>query len=67
MAHYNKNHCQGCLRGSFTDQWGRTITIGGIHSYEYFIEIKTITAITIYSYPTGAEARRVFNQLKRKR
>lgn len=64
---YNKNRCQGCLRGSFTDKWGRVITIGGIHSYEYFIEVKTITTVTVYSYPNGASARRVYNQMKKKR
>ena len=52
---YNKNRCQGCLRGSFTDKWGRQITIGGIHSYEYFIEVKTITTVTVIPILMGLQ------------
>lgn len=64
---YNRKNCCGCLRGQFTDQYGRTITIGGVHAFEYFIEVRTTTRITVYYYPNGKDARKAFNGFKRKR
>lgn len=65
--HYNRANCTGCVRGCFTDQYGRRITISGVHAFSYTIEIMSITTITVEHYHNGAEARVRFNNLKRVR
>lgn len=62
---FNRKNCCGCLRGQFVDTMGRTITIGGVHAFEYFIEVRTTTRIMVYHYPNGKDARKAFNALKR--
>ena len=68
---YHRNKCTGLIRDSFTDVHGRQITIGGVHAFEYFIEIRrtvfTEVKIEIFYYPNGRVARQRFQQLKRKR
>ena len=71
MRHFNRANCTGCIRDSFIDVHGRTITLGGVHAFEYFIEIRrtvfTEVKIEIFYYPNGRTARQRFQQLKRKR
>ena len=68
MKQYNKKNCQGCIRGTFTDKYNRTITISGVHAYEYTIEIVTISKVSICEkYKDGKSARKRFQELKRKR
>lgn len=68
MKNYNRANCTGCIRGTFVDKYQRTITICGKHAFEYSIEIVSITKVTIIErYHNGAEARRRFNELKKKR
>lgn len=62
---FNRANCSGCLRGQCVDAHGRIITIGGVHAFEYFIEIRTTTKITVYHYPNGKDARKAYNALKR--
>lgn len=68
---YNRRNCVGLIRDSFVDIHGRTITIGGVHAFEYFIEIRrtvfTEVKIEIFYYPNGKTARQRFQQLRRKR
>lgn len=70
MRHYNRSNCTGLIRDSFVDIHGRTITLGGVHAFEYFIEIrKTVFSeikIEIFYYPNGRTARQRFQQLRRK-
>jgi hypothetical protein len=71
MRHFNRKNCTGLFRDSFIDIHGRTITLGGIHAFEYFIEIRrtvfTEVKIELFYYPNGRIARQRFQQLKRKR
>lgn len=69
MKKFNKRNCQDCVRGSFVDIYGRTITIMGIHAHEYkiFITVDFVSIVMVESFPCGADARRRFNELKRKR
>lgn len=68
MKNYNRTNCTGTIRGTFTDKYSRTITISGVHAFEYTIEIVTITkAVTTERYKNGKTARKRFNELKRKR
>lgn len=71
MRNFNRKNCTGCIRGSFVDIYGRTITLGGVHAFEYFIEIRqtifTEVKIEIFYFPNGKTARQRFQQLKRKR
>lgn len=64
---FNRNHCTGCVRGCFTDKYGRKITMCGVHAFEYTIEIVSITTIIVEHYPNGATARVRYNNLKRVR
>lgn len=71
MRRYNRKNCTGLIRDSFVDIHGRTITLGGVHAFEYFIEIRqavfTEVKIQIYTFPNGRTARARFQQLRRKR
>lgn len=68
MKTYNRANCTGIIRGTFVDKYSRTITISGVHAFEYTIEIVTITKVTITErYHNGAMARKRFNELKKKR
>lgn len=71
MRNFNRANCTGLIRDSFIDIHGRTITLGGVHAFEYFIEIRrtvfTEVKIEIFYYPNGKTARHRFQQLKRKR
>lgn len=64
---YHRANCTGCVRGCFIDQYGRRITISGVHAFSYTIEIVGITTTTVEHYPNGKEARARFNNLKRVR
>lgn len=64
---YHRANCTGCVRGRFTDRYGRRITISGVHAFSYTIEIVSITTVTVEHYPNGKEARARFNNLKKVR
>lgn len=65
---FNKKNCVACVRAQITDKWGRTITLLGQHAFEWEIAIKGATGdLTIKSYSNGAEARKEFQELKKKR
>ena len=69
MKRYNKRNCQSCVRGSFKDIWGRRVVIMGTHAFEYsiFITEDFMSTTVVESFSCGADARRRFNELKRKR
>ena len=68
MKTYNRGNCTGIIRGQFTDQYGRKITIQGIHAFEYTICIESPShVVTFERFATGADARKRFQILKRVR
>lgn len=69
MKKFNKRNCQSCVRGSFIDIYGRKVTIMGTHAYEYliYITVDFTSSTVVESFSCGADARRRFNELKRKR
>lgn len=68
MRNYNKSNCTGCVRGQFIDIYERRITIVGQHAFSYTIEIVSILGVSTYErYSNGKQARKRFNELKRKR
>ena len=68
MKTYNRGNCTGIIRGQFTDQYGRKVTISGTHAFEYTIEITIKANVTFTErYPNGKEAHKRFNNLKRVR
>lgn len=68
MKKFNRNNCESCVRAVIVDKWGRKITLLGQHAFEWQIAIEGATGnMTIQSYPNGAKARQVFQELKKKR
>lgn len=65
---YHRANCVGVVRGQFIDQYGRKITISGVHAFEYTIHIESVThVVTTEFFTNGAEARKRFQTLKRVR
>ena len=67
MKKYNKDNCDSRLRAVITDKYGRTISLLGKHAFEWEIIIELSGRLIVRQYPNGKEARKAFNQLKRKR
>lgn len=68
MRTYNKRNCVGVVRAEFIDKWGRKIILIGIHAFDWQVYIIGITGRTsIEHFNKGAQARKRFNELKRKR
>lgn len=68
MKKFNRNNCTSCVRAVITDKWGRKITLLGQHAFNWEIAITGCTGdIVIKSYPNGNEARKAFQELKKKR
>lgn len=67
MKKYNRNNCDNRLRAVITDKWGRTVALFGKHAFEYEIVIQDRDRITITTFKTGREARKVFNTHKLKK
>lgn len=64
---YHRANCTGIVRGQFIDHYGRKITICGKHAFEYTIYIESVTrVVTVEYFPNGTEARKRFNNLKKK-
>lgn len=64
---YNRDNCDSILRAVITDKWGRTISLFGKHAFEWDIIIESCGRITVRSFKSGKEARKEFNNYKRKR
>lgn len=68
MRTYNKHNCVGLVRAEFIDRWGRKIILTGIHAFDWQIHIVSIIGnISTEHFEKGAQARRRFSELKRKR
>ena len=68
MRNYNKSNCTGCVRGQFIDIYERRITILGQHAFSYTIEIVLILGVSTYErYQNGKQARKRFNELRKRR
>lgn len=64
---YHKENCDSRVRATITDKWGRTISLMGKHAFEWVIVIESNGRITMQSYPSGKEARKEFQQYKKKK
>ena len=64
---YNPNNCNSCLRAVIRDQWGNTISLFGKHAFEYSIIIEHPERTTKFTFKNGKEARKKFNELKKKK
>lgn len=68
MKRYNKANCTGIIRAEFIDRWGRKIILTGIHAFDWSIYIIGITGnVSVEHYDKGAQARKRFSNLKRKK
>ena len=64
---YNPDNCDSKLRAVFKDQWGNTISLFGKHAFEYSIIIEHLDHTTKITFKNGKEARKKFNELKKKK
>lgn len=64
---YHRENCNTCIRMSVVDMLGRTITLCGTHAFEWSIVLEADGRVTITTYKSGREARKEFNNLKKKR
>lgn len=68
MKKYNRANCTGSIRAEIIDKWGRKITLTGIHAFDWSIYIEGITGnIAIEHYSNGGNARKRFNELKKRK
>ena len=67
MKKYNPDNCDSKLRAVITDKWGRTVALFGKHAFEWEIVLQDNGKTTIRSFKSGREARKEFNNYKRKR
>lgn len=65
--HYHRENCDSRVRATITDKWGRTISLMGQHAFEWSIVIEANGKMIIQSYPCSKEARKIFNELKKKK
>lgn len=64
---YNRDNCDSRLRAIITDKWGRTVVLLGKHAFEWEIVIQDNGKIIARTFKSGREARKEFNNYKRKR
>lgn len=64
---YNPDNCDSKLRAVFKDQWGNTISLFGRYAFEYSIIIEHLDRTTKITFKNGKEARKKFNELKKKK
>lgn len=64
---YNRNNCDSRLRAVITDKWGRTVALFGKHAFEYEIVLQDNGKTTVRTFKSGREARKEFNNYKKKR
>lgn len=64
---FHRINCETKVRESFTDKWGRTITILGTHAFEYKIIVEGNNSTTSQSFKNGKEARKCFMNYKKKK
>lgn len=67
MRKYNPDNCDNRLRAVITDKWGRTVALFGKHAFEYEIVLQDDGKTVVRSFKSGREARKEFNNYKRKR
>lgn len=68
MKKFKRENCTSVVRAVIEDQYGRKITLMGTHSFDWSIYIEGQSGnLTIQRFPKGSEARKKFNDLKRKR
>lgn len=64
---YNRDNCDSRLRAIITDKWGRTVALFGKHAFEWEIVLQDNSKTIVRSFKSGREARKEFNNYKRKR
>lgn len=64
---YNRDNCDSRLRAVITDKWGRTVALFGKHAFEWEIVLQDNGKTIVRSFKSGREARKEFNNYKRKR
>ena len=71
MKRFNKQNCTSSVRAQITDKWGRTITLMGTHAFDWTIYVEestgNMTITTCQKFPKGEQARKRFQELKKKR
>lgn len=67
MRKYNRDNCDNRLRAIITDKWGRTVALFGKHAFEWEIVLQDNGKTIVRSFPNGRQARKEFNNLKKKR
>ena len=64
---YHRENCESKIRATITDKWGRTISLLGTHAFEWSIAIESCGKITIQPFTNGKDARKEFNNYKKKK
>ena len=65
---YHRENCDCFIREIIIDIYGRTIVLGGQHAFEYSITIISITGkAVVTNFKNGREARKEFNNYKKKK
>ena len=64
MKKYHRENCDCFIRETFIDIYGRRITLGGQHAFEWSITITTKEKIIQTIYPNGKIARKEFYKYK---
>lgn len=71
MKRFNKQNCTSSVRAQITDKWGRTITLMGTHAFDWTIYVEestgNMTITTCQKFSKGEQARKRFQELKKKR
>ena len=65
---YHRENCDCFIREIIVDIYGRTIVLGGQHAFEYSITVISITGkAVVTNFKNGREARKEFNNYKKKK
>ena len=63
MKRFNKQNCTSSVRAQITDKWG--ITLMGTHAFDWIIY--ATGNMTCQKFSKGEQARKRFQELKKKR
>lgn len=65
--HFHRENCDSRVRATIKDKWGRTVSLLGTHAFEWEIVIEAFGRMTIQPFTNGKDARKEFNNYKKKR
>lgn len=67
MKHYKKENCTTKVREVYKDPFGKVFMLIGKHSYEWSITVESENNVTIQIFPNRIEAKKEFNNIKRRK